>query len=284
MLHDQKREELKCSIIEQIDNPKTIRDLIKRFVAMTMDKPSQDLSLDEEAVFTFLLRYSVQCSSLWNLLFPAAIKEFFDDREAKPIPDIASTATVIRSMYESFLTLVYLTDANTSASERRFRYLLLQRNAEQLRMKFCDYFGSADALRIPVEQALGTLTRQVREHEYFESAGEKKRKIILKKKTGRLLDWSEIASVAGIDSKYHRSLYGFLCAWAHCDAMSLQQLVAGSWEPQLAQLRTQFVIITGLLLNYAKLFLFSSQISDDVLLETVMDFGTGFVDSFGDPN
>lgn len=141
-----------------------------------------------------------------------------------PQIDFSSILILTRAAVESYLTFHYLFVSPRNETERDFRFLcwdlsgyLDRENAEATQKEFIER-KEAEKKRIQ------ELKKQIREHDYLKTHGEKIKELALDGQWRLKSSWSKIAVKSGFKKTFFDKQYKFLCGYAHSGRLSVLQI------------------------------------------------------------
>jgi Family of unknown function (DUF5677) len=140
--------------------------------------------------------------------------------------DIASLATLVRSVIDSYYVFFYLTIDECSEDEVDFRYFLWNYHAEKQRIDMLKRMKSENPIIDQILKNIENLKSNLLSNKFYNSLGTDTKKKIRKGKIGILLTNTELSKRAGIDPDYYKSTFNYLSAYVHGFPFASTQLAA----------------------------------------------------------
>lgn len=260
----------------------SVRHLLSTFVKLSIDKPS-DLNQTQELVFAFLSRFALHSLTLWDVFFPherAQLKARLNETgDFSKLMDHPGASLIVRSLYEDYLTLSYLTDPSVSSDLLHCRFLAYKL-AGLLKRQKLKAFLQSDTNAESDQSDVDEVKIELKKNDAFSGLPFKTQRNWLDK--GLILDGQRerIAVSAGIPSNFHNYLYKELSSYVHSDSHSFYQLEGVEQDDMIAIARNHFIFVSALMLDLTKRHLFTKEIEEIGKLNGLIKFGCSYVRDF----
>lgn len=174
--------------------------------------------------------------------------------------DHASINVLARAAFETYLTFFFIyCDPNCSIEEHRFRHLLWKLSAPLDRREF-NVVSETGLEKLAVEkQVIEKLLAEVKISEAFLALEEKLRKKASRGEWRLNKSWSDLASIAGFEKRTFKTMYSYLCSYAHAGGLSglqIGQAISTDDQKELSTISLHYglILISHFLFSYTSLF------------------------------
>lgn len=277
--------------LNRIGTDESCKFVMKFICGIVRDKPPDIKSDDEERAFMFLLRHCFTSITLWNVFWPKHSEELYCITKDSHLLDSSSALILVRNLYESFLILYYLLGSKDT-SEKELRILVWDRSfhldiegfKKNLKTKSAQLSDSMRKGLDTYDKEFKEITARIERNSTYCDYDLEKQKRIMQNRGGRLKDFASMARDAGINENFHHSLYGYISAYAHPKALGFKHLFSGDPRFILDRAKFYYELVTALLLNFAKRFIFSKEINNSRFLSEIIKWHLGIVENFDEIN
>jgi hypothetical protein len=212
----------------------------------TQGRPTSDWQVLEGSTI-----FAMNCLTCISLLRLVPISSFYRPVEKLDAWDLASVASLVRNIIETYFVLFYVLE-QVSESESEARHCLWRFHESSERLK-------ALRLGVPSSQRIAELEKeylhrkkQLESSSFFQSLPTKQRKSLLDGRESKFLTQREIACRAGVSQKYLASCYKYCSNFIHTAPMSVAMMSAfraGTPEGRerfkyASELATAFIALT----------------------------------------
>lgn len=138
--------------------------------------------------------------------------------------DIASLATLARSVIETYNVFFYLIIDELDDKELEFRFLLWHLHSESERKRMLNSIGSTNPKIKEVERDIEDYKNKLMNNDFYKSKISSERSSYRKGETGIALSNSNISERAGISINFYKSTYKYMSSYVHTFPFSIQQI------------------------------------------------------------
>ncbi len=205
---------------------------------------------------TLSVKLFYHLASILHLSFETTLPQF--DIRKHNFFDHASMYVLSRVSFETYLTFFFIyCDSGCGIEKRMFRHLLWKLSAPIDRQGF-NLISEAAVKTLALEKkTIEKMLAELEGNKVFLTLEEKLRKKARKGKWRLDKTWVDIAEIAGFAKKTFRTVYSYLCSYAHAGGLSglqIGQVINVQDQERLSKLSLQF----GLLLMSHFLFSYTS--------------------------
>lgn len=200
--------------------------LLTVFYEVVDSKRGSKLSADEKWLFdaeTLAVKLFYHLASILYLSHGTFLPVFSD--RSLNFFDQASIKVLARASLETYLTFFYIyCDRNCNIEERKLRHLLWKLSSSTDRQGFNLISEKAvEALQVE-KQVMDKMLAEIEENPFFLAMEEKSRKKARKGEWRLGKSWSDLADLAGFAKQTFRTVYRYLCSYAHSGGLSGTQI------------------------------------------------------------
>lgn len=207
---------------------------------------------------TLAVKLFYHLASILHLSFGTALPQF--DGRRLSFFDHASINVLARVAFETYFTFFFIyCDGGCSLEEHRFRHLLWKLSAPLDRQEF-NLVSEAAIQKLALDkQAIERMLAELESNKVFLALEKKLRKKAINGEWRLNRSWADLAETAGFDKQTFRTVYSYLCSYAHAGGLSgLQIGQATSTDDQkgLSTISMHFglLLMSHFLFSYTSLF------------------------------
>lgn len=164
-----------------------------------------------------------------------------------PQIDFASIAILTRAALETYLTLNYLFIAPMNEDEKEFRLQAWYLGGLD-RIKFEPAFVDSKEKYEHEIKLAAKIKQKIEATNFYKRLKPDSQKRILRGEW-RYLGWPQIAQASGLDEKYFRQIYSWLCAYAHSNRWSIIQIQQSQKLNDQRKMAESFILILMIILG-----------------------------------
>lgn len=224
-------------------------------------KRGTELSENNKWLFdaeTMAVKLFYHLASILHLSFGTALPQFDDRRRS--FFDHASINVLARVSFETYLTFFFIyCDSGCGIEERKFRHLLWKLSAPIDRQGF-NVVSEAAVQKLAIEkQVMEKMLAELEGNSAFLALEEKLRKKARKGEWRLNRSWADLAEIAGFAKQTFRTVYSYLCSYAHAGGLSglqIGQATSADDQEQLSTISLHFglLLMSHFLFSYTSLF------------------------------
>ncbi|MDO9229007.1 MAG: DUF5677 domain-containing protein [Syntrophales bacterium] len=235
--------------------------LITMFYKTVDSKRGTELSANDKWLFnaeTLAVKLFYHLASILHLSFGTPLPQF--DSRKLSFFDHASINVLARVAFETYLTFFFIyCDAGCTLEEHKFRHLIWKLSAPLDRKDF-NLVSEAALQKLALDkQAMEKMLTELKNNEVFLALEERLRKKARKGEWRLNKSWVDLAELAGFDKQTFRSVYSYLCSYAHAGGLSgiqIGQAKTTKDQKDLSTISIHFglLLISHFLFSYTSLF------------------------------
>lgn len=235
--------------------------LITVFHGIVDSKRGTKLSENDKWLFdaeTLAVKLFYHLASILHLSFGTIVPS--SDGRKRNFFDHASINVLARVAFETYLTFFFIyCDPSCAIEERRFRHLLWKLSAPVDRQEF-NVVSEEGLERLATDKKIiEKMLTEVENSKAFLALGEKLRKKAKRGEWRLSKNWTDLAAIAGFDKQTFRTVYSYLCSYAHAGGLSglqIGQAIGTADQERLSTISKQFglILMSHFLFSYTTLF------------------------------